>query len=243
MKFRLLLILVLFLLVSCYVPSYKVYNLSVKHDDAIWLNGKELVKLAENNVEVIVNFDHVEHGIVSFDLSIANYTDEAILIIPEKFYCSVTSHRDARPSVSTEEEIIYALNPEAMILNYDKQIERNYAQTKSDNRTELLFALFDLAEDIHNKDKKDEEIEQQKIEREEREEMYDKSEKKYITNMNQLKNERNLMQNQALRKTTLLPDHKISGKLYFQIPHSTLALQLVLPIEDRNLKLEYEKIK
>ena len=72
MKYKLLLILVLVLLASCYVPSSKVYNLRVKQNDAIWLNGKELVKLTENNVEVIVNFDHVEHGIAAFDLSIAN---------------------------------------------------------------------------------------------------------------------------------------------------------------------------
>jgi hypothetical protein len=235
MKYKLLLIPVLFLLVSCYVPSFKVYNLSVKQNNAIWLNGRELVKVTENNVEVIVNFDHVEHGIVSFDLSIANYTDEAILITPEEFYCSVTNRLE-------EERIIYALNPEEMILKYDKQIESTYAQNKSDNGTELLFSLFDLAEDIHNKDKTDEDIEKQKIDREEREERYDKNEEKYITSMNQLYNERNLWQNQALRKTTLFPNQKISGKLFFKIPNNTLTLQLVLPIEDRNLKLEYEKM-
>ena len=245
MKYRLLLILVLVLvlLASCYVPSSKVYNLSVKQDDAIWLNGKELVKLTENNVDVIVNFDHVEHGIVSFDLSIANYADEAILITPEEFYCSVTDRRDAQPNVSMEDQIIYALNPEEIILKYDKQIERAYAQNQSDNGTELLFNLFDLAEDIHSKDKPEADIEQQKIDREEREERYDNNKRKYITNMNQLNNERNLWQNQALRKTTLFPDHKISGKLFFKIPNSTLTLQLVLPIQDRNMTLEYEKIK
>jgi hypothetical protein len=238
MKYRLLLILVLVLvlLASCYVPSSKVYNLSVKQDDAIWLNGKELVKLTENKVEVIVNFDHVEHGIVSFDLSIANYADEAILITPEEFYCTVTNRLE-------EEQIIYALNPENMILKYDKQIERAYAQNQSDNGTELLFNLFDLAEDIHSKDKPEADIEQQKIDREEREERYDRNKRKYITNMNQLNNDRNLWQNQALRKTTLFPDHKISGKLFFKIPNRTLALQLVLPIEDSNMTLEYEKNK
>ena len=130
-----------------------------------------------------------------------------------------------------------------MILKYDKQIERAYAQNQSDNGTDLLFTLFDLAEDIHDIDKTDEDIEQQKINREEREDKYDKNKRKYITNMNQLNNERNLLQNQALRKTTLFPDHKISGKLFFKIPNRTLALQLVLPIEDRNMTLEYEKIK
>ena len=236
MKYKLLLILVLFLLASCYVPSSKVYNLRVKQDDAIWLNGKELVKLTKNNVEVIVNFDHVEHGIVSFDLSIANYADEAILITPEEFYCSVTNRLE-------EKKIIYALNPEDMILKYDKQIERAYAQNQSDDGTELLFTLFDLAKDIHNVDKPDEDMEQQKIDREEREERYDRNKRKYITNMNQLHSERDLFQNQALRKTTLFPDHIISGKLFFKIPNSTITLQLVLPIEDRNMTLEYEKIK
>jgi len=226
----------LFLLVSCYVPSFKVFNLRVKQNDTIWLNGKELVKLTEDNIEVIVNFDHTKHGIISFDLSIANYTDKSILISPEEFYCSVTNRLE-------EERIINALNPEEMLFNYDKQLEKSYAENKSDNRTELLFSLFDLAEDIHNKNKTEDEITQDEAERDEREEMYDKKEEKYMSNVDRLNNERNLLQNQALRKTTLFPDQKMSGKLFFQVPRSTINLVLFFPIGDRKLKLEYEAIK
>lgn len=236
MKYKLIVMVSLLLLASCYVPSSRVYDLRAKNDDAIWLNGKELIKLSENNIEVIVNFDQVEHGIASFDLSIANYTDQAVLIIPEDFYCSVTHRLD-------EEKIIYAINPEEMILNCNKQIEKNYAQNQSEGRTELLFSLFDLAEDIHNNDKTDEEIDEQRADREDREVRYDKNKEKYIANLNQLYNKRDFWQNEALRKTTLFPGHKLNGKVFFKIPTSSLMLQLFLPIEDRNLMLEYEKIK
>jgi len=235
-KIRILIILMLFLLVSCYVPSFKVFNLSVKQNDTIWLNGKELVKLTEDNIEVIVNFDQTKHGIISFDLSIANYTDETILISPKEFYCSVTNRLE-------EERIVNALDPEEMILEYDNQIEKSLAGNKSDNRTELLFSLFDLADDIHNKNKTEDEIKQDHEDRETREEIYNKKEERYFANINRLNSERNLLQNQALRKTTLFPGHKMSGKLFFQVPNSTLNLVLFFPIEERKMKLEYEKIK
>ena len=225
-----------FLSVSCYVPSFNVYNLRVKHNDTIWFNGKELVKLSKNNIEVIVNFNDTKHGIISFDLSIANYTDKPRLISPEEFYCSVTNRLN-------EKRIINALNPEEMIFNYNKQLEKLYAENKSDNKAELLFSLFDLAEDIHNVNRTKDEINQNKAEREAQEEMYDKKEEKYMNNVAHINNECSLLQNKALRKTTLFPSQKISGKLFFKIPRSTVNLVLFFPIGNSKLKLEYETFK
>lgn len=236
MKMRFLLIMMLVLLMSCYVPSSRVYNLSAKQNDAIWLNGKELVKLTEDNIEVIVNFDMVKHGIVSFDISIANNTDETVLINPVDFYCSVTNRLE-------EEKKINALDPEKLILNYDNQMEKLYAENKSDNQTELLFSLFDLADDIHNNNKTGEEIEQKKTTQKERDEMYDNKEENYISNINRIANERDLLEHQALRKTTLFPDQKMNGTLFFEIPGSTMSLVLYIPIENRKMKLEYEIVK
>jgi len=234
MKIKILSIALLLVLASCYVPAQKMLNLSVKKQDSLWLNGKELVKLNENGLEVITNFHRTKHGISSFDLSISNNTDKPILISPNEIYC-VTSNK------LNETKTIFAFNPEEILKNYDSKIEKLYAENKSNKRSELIFSFFDLAESYSNKT--DEEIEQNRIEREEREDLFIKNRTRYVENVNRINANRNEIAIEALRKTTLQPNQKLSGKIYFKIPSNITSLVLYFPIQGRKMKIEYENIK
>lgn len=234
MKTGILLILTLFLLTGCYVTPHIAYNFETKSSDKIWLNGKELIKLEKGNIEVIVNFDQTRFGIVSFDLAISNNTNGTILITTEDFYCLVIDKFE-------EEKKIFALNPEKMINDCDKKIERAFANNKSDNRTNLLFSLFDFASTINSKNKTEEEKKKLKEERELREKNSEEREIRNINMINQLTNERNLLENQAFRKTTLFPGQKMSGKLYFSISNNIIDLIIYFPIGEQLFELEYER--
>ena len=132
------------LLTGCYVPARKVYHFETNHTDKIWLNGKELIKLEENKIEIIISFDHTLNGVASFDLSMSNKTNDTFLIDPIEFYCVFTNK-------FKEENKSNALDPEVMLFESAKQIEKYHARNLSNSRTELLFSLFDIAEDIHNR--------------------------------------------------------------------------------------------
>ena len=226
--------IILLFLVSCYVPSHRVYNFETNRLDKIWLNGKELIKLNEGNIEIIVSFDQTRLGIVSFDLVIANNSDKRILIEPEKFYC-LTIDR-----VKTEEKV-YALDPEKRINKIDRKIEKLYAANSSANRTELLFSLFEIADTIYGKNESEEEKKQTEEDAELRKNNFEEQQKNNIYKINQFNNKRNLLGKQALRKTTLFPGQKMSGKLYFLLANDIRDLTLYFPIDNHTLELKYER--
>jgi len=201
------------------------------------MQGKELVKLSDDEIEVIVNFDKTRHGVFTFDISIANNSDSLLMIVPEEFYCTTNSK-------FSEEIKVNALNPEIMILQNEKQIERVYAQECSDAINETLFSLFDIAEDITNRDKTTEEIEKDKENREDREADYDKSRIRNRSTMDRLSSQSNLLEKHALRRTSLFPGQIVTGKLYFSIPYSIKDLVFRIPFGNGlNLKYSAEKIK
>lgn len=234
MKLRIISFVMILSMFGCYVPSQKMLNLSVKKQESFWLNGKELVKLIEDDLEIIVNFDRTKHGISSFDLSIFNKSDDPILISPAEFYC-ITNNR------INEIRKFYAIDPEIALRDFDSKIERKYAEIKSDKRSELVFSFFDLVSSYTNKT--DEEKKISRVKSEERQETYVANQAKNIDTLNSLNTKRDELSVQALRKTTLLPMQKLSGKIYIKTPIKITSLDLYLPIDGRKIKVEYENIR
>ena len=234
MKFRILSLILLLSLFGCYVPTKKMLSLSVKKQESLWLNGKELVKLIEDDLEIIVNFDRTKHGISTFDLAISNNSGKPILISPAEIYCLANNRINEIRKFS-------AFDPEKALRSLDTKIEKNYAENRSNRRSELVFSFFDLADSYS--DKTDEEKEQSRIESENRQDSFAKNQSRNIENVNSLNTERNEIASAALRKTTLLPNQKLSGKIYLKIPIKTTSLVLYFPIEGRKLKVEFENIR
>ncbi|MFO7896714.1 MAG: hypothetical protein R6U84_07265, partial [Candidatus Cloacimonadales bacterium] len=78
---------------------------------------------------------------------------------------------------------------------------------------------------------------------EEREDSFTKYQLSYAENVNRLNTDRNELAIEALRKTTLQPNQKISGKIYLKIPTRTTSIVLHFPIQERKMKVEYENIR
>lgn len=235
MKLKLVVIslVILTLLTGCYVPASSVYSFKSKHNNSIWMNGKQLIKLTEQNLEVIVNYDRTKQGVAIFDVAIANHSDKIIVVNPTEFYSTTTNRLN-------EENTVKATDPEKVILECDKQIEKNYAKHKADGQTELLFSMFEIAEAIHGRKDSEEEKDERRESNAERADNYEESAERQLNTIDRLNQERETIAHQALRKTTMFPGQKIGGKVYFKVSNKLNKLVLHLPIEERDIVLEYE---
>ena len=63
---------------------------------------------------------------------------------------------------------------------------------------------------------------------------------RYLEIVNQLDKDRNKLASEALRKTTLLPNQKLCGKIYLRIPTNTISVRLFFPIDSRKMFVDYE---
>ena len=223
------------ILASCYVPPHSVDNLIVQHDNTIWVEGRELVKLEKDSISVVINFDQTINNRSMFDLIIVNNTEEPVLISPTDFYC-VTNNR------LNEERVVKASDPERIIQSYNRSMEKLKADIKHEENNELIFALFDLVHDIAEKDETIQEENQERLERLERER---RSENKIYQSKKELErteNSKSHISSKALRKTTLFPGKSMQGKIYFKLSRRIKQLKLYLPIDDVEFLLDYDRI-
>lgn len=201
--------------------------------NTIWLNGKELVKLVNDDVGMIVNYDSSRHGILIFDVVIQNNTNDIILISPENFYCEYTDRLN-------ESFKKHAFNPETLLQNYDIEIERVYAQRKTEDKNNSLFILFEIAETFQSKT--EDERKEFYNRTEERDEQYTKSIDMHNSTLLSLTHKRQKTAMESLRKTTLFPGQILSGKLYFKafISRGVKNITVSFPINADTLKVTYE---
>ncbi len=234
MKFKLLGLLLLVVVVGCSVSPHRVLNLNVKNQDGLWLKGKELVKLDSDGLELVVNFDRTIKGTSLFEISIANNTQEAILISPEDIY-------GIMPRKFNQKETIHALDPEEMIHRLDTKIERVHARDESNKRSDLVFSLFDLADSFSSKT--EEERQQDDIDRDNHEKAVARRAESNSRAIKTMSSERSNLATNALRKTTLFPNQRISGSFYMNIPEDVSNIIIHFPFGDRDISLEYENKK
>lgn len=233
-KLNLLLIILMFLvLAACSVSPRGVYDLRVadKSADILWSRGKELLKLANEDSEVIVNYDDTREGLLVFDVSIHNISDGIILVSPEDFYCNTINKLDDKVKLE-------AVNPEKMIKHYSKRIETLSAQQKSSDRQDLVFSFFEVADTFTKKT--DEERKEAQKEYDDREESQARRANKIMNNRSNMEKLRNSYEAKSLRKTSLLPGEKIGGRVYFAIRGSIKEFDLNIPLNDKEFTIKYK---
>lgn len=221
---------------GCFVPARKVYIFETEFDSGIWLHGRKLVKLEQDSLEIIINFDRTLNGIVLFDVALSNNSNDKYLIDPTRYFCLTTDKFQQVDSIHAE-------NPEIMLYRTDKNIEHLRANTESTVRTKLLFSLFDLVDDIVDKNETDQENQQERIESELRDIDEEEHQQTNMNLINQTISERSFIEDNALRKTTLMPGMMISGKLFFHFGSDIRKLTLTLPIGERLFELDFQCIK
>lgn len=230
-----------FLYISCIVAPKSVYRLQTMLDDRekIWLHGKEYSRLTGKNTEVIITFDAVANNRVAFDVEILNNGFESIIVSPELF---VSYYLDENKQQLTKNAQQNTINPENEILQIEKAISRENARYSEENGTKSLFSLFDLAVDVASIGTPKTECERREEEQLELEKhIQDQEDDNYHAKVKtNLSYKRDRWEYDALRKTTLLPDYSVSGKIVFPFIQNSHYLKIVFNEEGENMDIVFK---
>jgi hypothetical protein len=233
---KVLILLTLCILFSCYIPPKTVLNFYSRDENVIWLQGKELIKKNNDNIEIIINFNRSKQQLVSFDLAINNTSSAVIDIEPTAIFCTFADEFDKELKLNRN-----IIDPEEQLYRYDSMIESKNAGIASYNANQMIFDLFDVAATISGADKNltRSEKEEKYRKKEEQERHDDRHEKKQKSDLSDYSSKRNTWANSTLRKTTLLPGQQINGKIFFHLSRHIKELTITIPYENENIDIEF----
>jgi len=218
--------------IACYVAPSPIYRLSPLSDNTFWLFGQEYTRAANENMEIAIAFERMIDENIIFDVEISNISNQTILISPENFYyLPVDSIGTAGGHPKTK---ILAVDPEIKLQEIDLEISKKTAKYRSDTGTDAAISLLDLIADMSTmgKEKTREESEkenQEDMDREESKYIRDETYKSEIFNLNALRDEWELS---TIRKTSLLPDTYMQGRLFFPYRTGIKYMKIYIPVND-----------
>lgn len=207
--------------VSSPSPVFKLVALS-KDGNSSWDQGREYLNLRNDKLDVNISFVDIENELLVFDAIITNTSNKKLVI----------DHRILQLKYKTKESIYIeddnsftqsklktgrAVNPEAVILKIEKEINKTESAYESSQNTDTVISFLDLIGDIatigtrtSEEKKKDTKEDNERMER--NKESYQQYEEK----LDKLKNKKSYWENNALRKTTLNPSETLTKKVYYK---------------------------
>ena len=214
MKKNILLFLLLVIVsAACSVSPNPIIKLDYINTGLVklWIEGKENIEVPDGKFKYIVAFDHMEDGRICFNVSVLNNSDKVRIIDHYLFRINYSNEEMDNPNTTC-----FAIDPDRDLINIDKNISREKARYGSELATDALFGFFDFVGSFSEKGQRTEaEIKQEEIDDLEDEIDRLENEQNHMKRMNELRQTRNFHEQTALQKTSLLPGHTISGKIYF----------------------------
>ena len=212
---------------SCATPV-PVSRLEPVHaSNSYWLNGTEMVIRSQDSLEIEMGYNHRKGNLYAFDVTITNYGTTPVLVDPTTFfYRPVTKHGDTLT-------IVWAENPETNILNQEITISRFQAQRSNKSTSGLLFGTMELAVDISSSDSESN-----------HNSVLEQTEEEIATidaQINSAENQIQHWESQALRKTTLFPDHYLQGQVYFKWTSKAKIIAVFIPIDNVEFEFTYQQ--
>jgi len=226
---------------SCSAPQ--VLRLSPLAGETSWVDGKEFTKSSADNIEVAAAFESIDATFIVFEVEITNLSAQPVLVSPEKFYSLPLASPQDTMSFPTSAQAGYAVDPESKILELDKQIARAEASYATTAGIDAVFGLLGLVADIATigQEKSEAAIKQKQKQRREREITDREREIDHKNNLDKLKTEKVQWTSNALRRTTLDPNHTTIGKVYFPANYNARYLKLCLPVGTSRIQIVFEQ--
>lgn len=230
--------------ISC--APLPIYRLHPVAQSTRWLQGREFVHAASTGLEAEVAFDRTAGHDLVFEIWLRNNATQSVVVAPEKFYLLPEKKPPANDAQSAR--LVYALNPEAKLLEIDKEFSKEQASHATSSALEATSLVLGVVADLASKETKTEE-QLAEDEREQREEeiVRHERERRHENKLARLQQERAYWEGQPLRKTTLAAREEIEGLVYFpaQVAKEARRVELVLPVGETRLVFQFslEKIK
>lgn len=227
---------------ACVSPQ-PVYRLSSIEDNPLWLRGKEYIVKKTKDYVVGLRFSHMWRGLLVFDADVTNLSDRDLLIDPATFYSLPRRDTGRVVSESNLRDAVFAVNPERMIEQLDRQISVESAAATNAAITDLAVETADLALEAATigTHQSEAEAEHKTRSRRERESTRLSQEIRYNTTMHRFLDERAEWETYSLRKHTLSPQQSIQGSVYFPVQRKAKFLTIIIPIAGTESAFDYRQ--
>ena len=142
-------------------------------------------------------------------------------------------------------DTVWAIDPEQALLALDKAKSKEDARYATALANDAFGIFFELALDVAaiGEQKTKEELEKEELEHQRDKLNRINREISHNNSINTLNNIRNLWSTQAIRKTTLIPNHSLHGLILFPIHKYATFVSLKIPIENSNFTIDYKQVK
>ena len=215
-------------MLGCVAPR-PIYRLQPIADDTLWIYGKEYVESRNDSFAVAIAYDRTVKDYLIFELEIENGTSHTILVSPEKCYFNLLKWT---PTANTVDPV-YAVDPEIKLEQLDKALSRENARHASAFAANITFTLLDIFAEIVTHSDDDSDVCDYDIED-------DNKHERIVSNLQQI---RDSWEFDTLRKTTLLPQQKVQGLVYFPIQETAERIRIHIPIAGWNAGFTFDQTK
>lgn len=225
----------LFLFQSCFSPQ-NIVRLQPEKDNIKWLYGQQFVSDSLYGIIYEVGFEQLKENKYWFDFNITNYSNMPILIDPAAFYIQACN-RNNQPLTENK---ISAVDPEKEILTLEKQLSKNKAREMNHIGLTVLAATADIAAGIavatddnpHNNHM--------------RTHLYHHAiatGTHHAFHSQSLNEVMESWKSSTIRKTTLEPNYKMQGKVFFPTFREAAYIKLYLPVDSQYIEIRYKQVQ
>lgn len=223
------------LLVSCSAPK-NILKLKPQSEQTSWFYGQEFTGDSVYGIIAKVAFDEVDHPWYLFDVEISNRSNMSLLVDPAQFFC-VPLNGKLEPFNS---DTIYAVDPEAKIMELDRNLAYNAANQKNQLGLTLLAAGIDVATGIavlSDDNPRNDNFRTDLFPATLAESQNNRFE---AIDLNEL---RDTWKSTTLRKTTLEKGFAMHGKILVPIVPDASYVQLNIPVDDELIRINFMQIQ
>lgn len=224
------------LLNACVGPS-PISKLDPQTKNFTWNYGQKYIDKTRDSIRFSIAFNKNIGNDLVFDIEVTNYTTDSILVSPETYFYKAMNEYGTMLG-----RYVYAVNPEKMLLELDKQLAREEAHQANQaivdlvsTTTEAAATVASLDESPHKKQALYNEITYNRHQRE----MNELNSEQRVRSLNA---ERDFWEDKVLRNTELAPGYSIKGKVYFERKVGAASYEFKFPIDDQVFKINYKQI-
>jgi len=208
----------------------------------VWQNGSEMIETNGLNSSTYLNFIDSNSDEIVFSCRIVNTGNETLTVDPVTFNCHYTA--EGKKPVDL---IFGAIDPQAKIMQVDKQIASERAKYKSQVGSDNTLVFFDLIgsfADIFSRPKNDHDRDDREKAAEKRREQAEKREdeqKETLKRIEHLEQLREDMKNSLLQTSTVQPGESVTGYIIFPRVTDAKRLELHLYISGELVSFRFDQ--
>jgi len=223
------------LLVSCSAPR-NILKLQPQSDQTSWFYGQEFTGDSVFGIIAKVAFDEVQHPWYAFDVEITNRSNMSFLVDPSQFYVVPLNGKNEPMSLDKT----YAVDPEAKIMELNKDLSINSANQKNQLGISLLAAGIDIATGIavmSDDNPRNDNLRTDLLPLA----LASGADNKFeAIDLNAL---RDTWKSTTLRKTTLEKGYTMHGKVLVPVLPDASYIQLNIPVDNEIIRINFMQIR